>query len=858
MTVAVAVGCSGGHFVKDKDFRRMVEADYAARTCIGGLDSLMALPEGISRAEREALVFLYAYMPLADLADYPADYWLENTRAAFRAREEMPWDIPEREFRHFVLPVRVNNESLDGHRTVFYEELKPWLEGLSLQEAILEVNHWCHEKVTYQPSDARTSSPLNTVKNALGRCGEESTFTVAALRAVGIPARQVYTPRWAHTDDNHAWVEAWADGRWWFLGACEPEPVLNLGWFNAPASRALLMHTRVFGRYDGPEEVVLQGPNYTEINLIDQYASTGRVCFEVQRADGSPAAGARVDFCIYNYAEFYPAVTKYADETGRTFLTAGRGDMLVWASLDGAYGFAKVNFGTDETVTVVLNSPVENAFYQLVPPPEQVNLPEVSPELRALNDRRLAYEDSLRTAYEATFLNLDEARILAADQGFGEAMAERLVRARGNWATLENFLARANDRERAEVVLASLSTKDLHDITPELLEDYYAAEPFLGARIEDAFLSSFYGFFQVDRKEAVLDDVLLLEEPAAWSIPVSPEGSWKAGVADKRSLELYTVALLRARGQEARKDPVTGKLQLLQDGTWLDFSESPAEAPKGTLFLDYTPTKIIDKPKYYSHFTLSRIENGRPRLLAFDEGEVVTDGVQLDAGDYLLVSGNRLSNGSVPVTLRFFTLEEGAVLHQELRIEAGEGGAPVIGTFDCESKICVDGESVSILSQTGRGTYVLALLDPGKEPTNHALRDLAAERERLEAWGRPILLLCPSEEALQRLRKEMEEGRYGQLPATVLFGVATAGDGRSEPAMTGTPEPAMTGTPKPAMTGTPEPAMTTLVIPGLTGNPALPVVLVADSFNHTFFLSEGYTIGLGTQLAQFSLLLRDF
>lgn len=81
-----------------------------------------------------------------------------------------------------------------------------------MRNAILEVNHWCHEKAVYQPSDARTSSPLATVRTAYGRCGEESTFLVAALRSVGIPARQVYTPRWAHTDDNHAWVEAWADG----------------------------------------------------------------------------------------------------------------------------------------------------------------------------------------------------------------------------------------------------------------------------------------------------------------------------------------------------------------------------------------------------------------------------------------------------------------------------------------------------------------------------------------------------------------------------------------------------------------------------------------------------------------------
>lgn len=81
-----------------------------------------------------------------------------------------------------------------------------------MYDAVLEVNHWCHEKVIYTPTDIRTSAPMATVKTAYGRCGEESTFLVAALRAVGIPARQVYTPRWAHTDDNHAWVEAWVDG----------------------------------------------------------------------------------------------------------------------------------------------------------------------------------------------------------------------------------------------------------------------------------------------------------------------------------------------------------------------------------------------------------------------------------------------------------------------------------------------------------------------------------------------------------------------------------------------------------------------------------------------------------------------
>ena len=279
------------HFISDDTFRAEVENDFRAKQA--------ALPDGnlfsvfnqkMTSDEKEALTFLYAYMPIGDITDYDGQLYLDNIRSSFRARVEMPWgdSIPEDIFRHFVLPVRVNNENLDESRMVFYEELKDRVKGLSLYDAVLEVNHWCHEKVIYTPSDARTSSPLASVKTAYGRCGEESTFTVAALRSVGIPARQVYTPRWAHTDDNHAWVEAWVNGKWYFLGACEPEPVLNLGWFNGPAYRGMLMHTKVFGKYNGPEEVMDVTDGYTEINVIDNYAPTAKATITIVDENGQP------------------------------------------------------------------------------------------------------------------------------------------------------------------------------------------------------------------------------------------------------------------------------------------------------------------------------------------------------------------------------------------------------------------------------------------------------------------------------------------------------------------------------------------------------------------------------------------
>ena len=904
LSMALVAACGGRetHFMTDKAYREAVHADFEARMAAndsalarvveipgqaGDDETVMAGSDRPSLAEREALEFLYAYMPLADAVDYPVSYFLDQVRASFRIREKMGWKVPEREFRHFVLPIRVNNENLDTSRVAFHREIAPRVKGLSMKDAILEVNHWCHEKMTYQPSDARTSSPLASVMNALGRCGEESTFCVAALRSVGIPARQVYTPRWAHTDDNHAWVEAWADGQWHFIGACEPEPVLDLGWFNAPASRAMLMHTKVFGRYDGPEEVVLESPNYTEVNLIDNYATTARADFRVVDAAGKPVEGARVDFCIYNYAEFYPAVSKYTDADGRTFLSSGLGDLLIWASKDDAYGYAKCSFGKDKEVTVTIEIPgqagnderggnddlrharPDRASFDIVPPPENVRLPEVTPAQRAENDRRTAYEDSLRRAYEATFPTHEEALAFTQEHGYGHHMVFPIEWSRGNWRTIEAFMSMAEDHERVEHLFLTLSRKDFHDITlPILMDSYNDRDAILAPRVENEFLSPYKSQFEPygqlddlitpqDVVTYVRSNITVLDDPKAWSIPMSPFGVFQTELADPRSRDIFFVALARYRGIDARKDPVTGKVQYRIDKEWLDVDfdgAGPAvAAPKGTLRLTYTPDKVVDNPRYYSHFSLSKIENGRPRLMEFDEGEVdmgggmdwahvFKKGYPLEEGRYLLVSGNRLSSGTVPVSMVFVEVVAGQETVAPLVLRASENEVPVIGSFDAETKFTPitlakteDGDVLSaeggveksLLSACGRGHYALAILEPGKEPTNHVLRDLAVAREKLEAWGRPIVLLCSSEAAMHRLQVEMSEGRYGILPETIVLGLDQDG------------------------------AVQKGIEQGMKVGPAsdagaptrLPLVILADSFNRVFFLSEGYTIGLGEQLA---------
>lgn len=877
LAFVLAYPALAGHFITDGNYRQSVDSAFNAKIKLVGTKFYNLKGLNATDEEQEALRFLYAYMPLADMTDYPTAYHLGNVRSALRARRDMPWgrDVPELLFRHFVLPMRVNNEPLDSSRAIFYRELKERVKGMTMKEAILEVNHWCHEHVTYEPSDARTSSPLQSIRTARGRCGEESTFTVSALRSIGIPARQVYTPRWAHTDDNHAWVEAWADGRWWFLGACEPEPVLDLAWFNAPASRAMLTHTRAFGDYRGPEEVVLKTSNFTEINLIGNYADTARCDFLVVDTLGNPVSDARVEFKIYNYAEYYSAVTKYTDNDGRTFLTAGLGDLVVWASKNGRYGYAKASFGKDRLVRITLSNDANTLLagqdMDIIPPAGHANIPTVTAGQRAENDLRKAHEDSIRNAYTATFPTKESLK----DYKFADAIPY-IIKSRGNWRTIEQFLEEtnrmiptrrhsvvpvesfANGHEIAMRLLSTLSDKDLRDMPLDILLDNFNAWDYqhnqLCPRVEDEMISRpFKVFFKQtiankDQKKYrdnpnllvqwVRDNIRLNPDKRAMRIAQTPVGVWESRLTDERSRDIFFVDVARSIGIEARKDAVTGKVQYRKDSTWVDVNFDNAQqktSPKGTLVLNFKPEDGLDNPKYYSHFTLSKIVDGRAQLLNFDEGDgnsegttwanTFKNGTELDEGTYMLVSGRRMADGSVLARNTIFRIKPGQTTDVELILRDSEEGVKVIGSFSSESlfrKINTDGHGqsdgndVSILSQTGRGYYVLGVIATGQEPTNHALRDISKVRDGLNAWGRTFVLLFENAADAAKFRRS----DYGEQPTKTVFGIDNDGSIMK--------------------------SIQSNLLKGQT--PTLPLFIIADTFDRVVFVSQGYTIGLGEQI----------
>ena len=868
-TLLVWTSCNNQqHFITDAAYRAEVENDFQAKqAALPNGDLFAVFNDQMTPEEREALTFMYAYMPIGDITDYSGDFYLKNIRSSFQARNEMPWgdSIPEDIFHHFVLPVRINNENLDESRMVFFDELKDRVKGLSLYDAVLEVNHWCHEKVIYTPSDGRTSSPLASVKTAYGRCGEESTFTVAALRSVGIPARQVYTPRWAHTDDNHAWVEAWVNGKWYFLGACEPEPVLNLGWFNGPAYRGMLMHTKVFGKYNGPEDVMERTDGYTEINVIDNYAPSAKAVITVTDANGKPVKDALVEFKIYNYAEFNSVARKKTDADGKCSLSAGKGDMLVWASKDGKFGYSKVSFGKDGEVTIALNKKpgdVETIALDIVPPVDGSIPAEVTPEQKEANAKRLLEEDAIRNKYVATFYTEEKAEALAKELGIDPMKTEDfMIGSRGNWMEIEKFLREtpAEKRAQAMALLDVVSAKDLRDTPASVFADHLNNTPavqsewfneyIMNPRVANEFLTPYKSFFAaniepslakqaVENPQALVDwvknNVSINDALNAQRIPIMPMGVWKSRIADKGSRNIFFVAVARSLGIPARIEPVARKIQYFKDNAWVDVDFEAAvqtTAKQGKVIASYQPIKALQDPKYYSHFTIAKVlPNGTLQTLNFERGGNVDMGLgdtwsgllkkplSMDEGNYMLVTGTRMANGSVLAEIEFFNVEADKTTPIQLEMRESKDEIQVIGNFNSENKFkrADNGEETSLLATTGRGYYIVALLGSRQEPTNHAMRDIAAVKKELEDWGRGIVLLFPDEKGY----KNFDPKEFGDLPGTITYGLDIDGAIQKEMAT----------------------AMK------LQNANTLPIFLIADTFNRVVFVSQGYTIGLGEQL----------
>ena len=854
--------CAEDHLIRSKEYRDLVEKAFNERKLLAinrEKELFSVFKREITDRQSEALKYLFAFMPLSDLADYDGEFFLANTDIALKAQEESEWgkSIPDDIFLHYVLPVRINNENLDSFRIVYYDEIMSRIKSMDMKEAALEINHWCQERVSYHAADIRTSSPMATILSARGRCGEESTLTVAALRTAGIPSRQVYTPRWAHSDDNHAWVEIWDKGEWYYMGACEPEPVTDRGWFTEPARRAMLIHTKSFGAEYGNENVISRHKHYSEVNNLAKYAVTKKIYVKVCDENGHPEENASVEYKLYNYAEFYPLALVPTDKNGISQFETGLGDLLIWASNDGKFDFSKISVDETDTVFLKLGKTIENGStlnLDLSVPVVRAPIPGISPEMVKENERRIAEGNLIRQSYIETWIKPDEAGAIANKRNIDSSrLLSVFTRSMGNYNEIMTFISVVPDSliNKALLLLEVLSDKDLRDIKAVVLTDhlYYcslSASTFekpegnmylnyiLNPRISNEMIVPWRSYFktwlpdQITEKAPddpsiiityINENIRIENEQNYYKTPITPVGVNELKIADTWSRSICFVAICRSLGIPARL--VEGRLipQYFLKNEWHDvyFSDqTPPSDRKG--YVRFTSAEKKPVPEYYIHFTLARLEGGKYTTLAYDFNRKVTDfaeDIALPPGKYMLLTGNRISDNGILTSLTLFDLGENERKKLDIQLRKDPSVKKILGKLDIKNTAELFSTNLDLSSGIREKGVVIIWIDPEKEPTRHIFNDLPKLKTELESWGGYFLFLNGKSSAAG----SFDASALKELPEKSLFG----------------DDPELRFLSK---------SIDLTVLP----DEKLPFVLVSDKDGNIVYTSSGYRIGIAEQI----------
>lgn len=622
----------------------------------------------------EELRFIQTALP-DDWAVYPRSLFEAFAAHAAMLRSTVSWcaSLSREAYEQYVLCPRVNDEDLSDHRALFYSQLWERVKDLEQEEAVLEVNRWCHEQASYQAQDDRTASPLTVYRCGSGRCGEESAFLVAALRSVGLPARQVYAPRWSHCDDNHAWVEVLCHGKWRFLGACEPEPILDRGWFNTAASRAMLVHSRTFGPVS---DAALHGATLGREgqalyhNQTPRYAHTKEYIFRAQ-------PGETITLEVLNEARFCPIAHLTAGVDGFVRVELGIGDLHLSAGAQEAFCHGETEDGAE--LTAPLPCPEWATFDFRAPHDAPVNPAPLDAEQRKARAAVLAAGTAKRAVRMAGYC--DRKKLKAHPE-----QRELLLKARGNFEEIDAFLNKDGDPLRAALV-ESLSDKDLRDTTAALLEFHLErARPWAGKYPEEIF------------RRFVLCPRVAFERLTNWSVPLP-------GAVGE-------VVTLRKAGVPAWLRPLDGAVMMWRDGKVVP--QTPEKCGKVT-FRKTAEERFLYRQNWSLDFWTGT--EWKPMKLADRGWHRNKLSAALPAGRYRVLTALRLPAGDQLANRMEFSLapDEEREVFLELR--------------ECSLSDLISPRDLpleEIRPKNGKPALLL-WLEEGAEPTEHILNELTAD-----------------------------------------------------------------------------------------------------------------------------------
>ena len=270
---------------------------------------------------------------------------------------------------------------------------------------------------------------------------------------------------------------------------------------------------------------------------------------------------------------------------------------------------------------------------------------------------------------------------------------------------------------------------------------------------------------------------------------------------------MFFVAACRSFGIPSRLEPATKTPQYYKE-KWIDVNfektEKPVVKETGTLIIENDPANKTDL-KYRVHFAIAKYENGRYNTLDYGWDNPISKmdkSLIMEVGNYMLISGNRQSNGSILTSLEFFNIHEGE--HKEISIKLRQNNEELksLSTIVLPENLkSVNGENIDFKKSE---INIIGILDLEKEPTKHTMVDIEKIASSFDNLDVNIYLL---------IKEKAEIPKY-KMPQRTIY-IVDEKDFLSAELKIEQQE--------------------------------FPLFMVVKD-NHVYFSSKGYTIGIGEQM----------
>ena len=687
---------------------------------------------------KKYLSFLYLHMPYADIANVDKEVILDYAKLSVNLRNTRCKDLDEDIFLNYVLFHRIGSEKIVANRTFFYDLIKDML-GESETENVLKLNYFCGKNVTYRTTDIRTLDPITIYKSSFGRCGEESIFAVSVFRAAGIPARQIYVPLWAHCDDNHAWVEVYVDNDWHYLGACEPEEILDKGWFDDASARAMIVKNILYGniKKEAKDYLGLNAGLY-EINQTKRYADTKHIKLYLYAGD-KILSNFDFNICLMNYSMFSPIIKAKTDVYGEYETDIGIGDVFLSMYIDKNY-------------IIPLNLKDKNAFY--------IDIYDFEPEYNK---------------YQEIFINVPQASTRNRKKSPKKRESEYKIKEFPNDTVRKTAVS-----EGMEKLWDILSEKDKRDISIEVLRDCFDSKNIYNVngeiylnyiqnpRVYFEHLTVCRHFFRdkFTDIESLLEFVkgisLTREKPITGAM-----GVYKTRISNALSVKIFAVNVLRSMGIASKL--VNADVYVYENGEFRLLSEL-SKILDTLKYIDsccireeVTNTEIShlhiegDLSGFGESFSISKYDSFENNLISLDKSSI-KEHMELPAGEYVLATQNRLPNGNICAKYNILNLKsdtENEVKLEYMQADINDMLSAFILPRELEDRLNISDNSDEI--------RLIMWMEEEEEPSQHIANDLLIKEDLLKNMKLDLIFTNEFENKDSAINELLKKSLYNNI-----------------------------------------------------------------------------------------------